>query len=728
MNSAQMHSRRRVGDRHTPVKLWTTVKPHGLQDTLVRVSKLQLDTPLQFIKGVGPQRAKQFTALGLHTVADFLEYFPNRHERELGQIDIADLREGATVTVRGEVTDVHGRYPGLIATITDGTMHCDLRWFQRRKGGQGVYVGAIVVATGRVQWYNDNLEIVQPTIRIYAPDSQPPTSEVAARLVPVYPAKEGLSAKAIARVAENIFAHDELPVVDWLPESLRVKHEFPDRAAALRAMHFPESEQAYDAARRRLAYEELFLLELAMALRREKVAVPNSGQIIRTTAAVNERIRARFPFALTKAQDDALRDIVRDLQSGRPMTRLIQGDVGSGKTVVALYAALTAIASKLQAAIMAPSELLAQQHYRNVSQYLADSRVRSVLLTGALTKKQRTEALAKIRAGEIDLVIGTQAVIQKDVEFARLALVVVDEQHKFGVLQRAQFRTKGLQPHYLVMTATPIPRTLALTVFGDLDVSLIKQAPPGRGQVRTQIVTAGQGKALYEQLRRKLDNGAQAYVVCPLVEDSDKQATRYLISATSHHEKLSQGPWRDVPLGLLTGSMAADAKEATITAFSRGDLQAVISTTVVEVGVDVPTATIMVIENAERFGLAQLHQLRGRIGRGSRDGECYLVARTRSQKSRDRLDVMTQTTDGFRIAEADLKQRGPGEFFGTRQHGLPPLHIASIVDDFGLLEIAREDAFALVRDDPRLQQPAHRGILPPLKKMFGEKLALIDAA
>lgn len=692
------------------------------------VTTLQSDTPLQYVKGVGPRRAELFDKLGLKNVGQFLEYFPSRHERELGQIEIADLREGATVTVRGEIVQVSGRWPGLTATLTDGTFFCDLRWFQRRKGGQGVYVGAIVIATGKVQAYNDTLEIVQPTIRVFAPDTPPPDSGKTERLVPIYPAMEGLPAGAIRSVASAIFAHEELPVSEWLPEAIRTKHQFPNRPAAIRAMHFPESDVARDAARRRLAYEELFLLELAMALRRKKIAVPGGGQVIRTTAAVNERIRARFPFPLTEAQDHALRDIVRDMQSGRPMTRLIQGDVGCGKTVVALYAALTAIASKHQAAIMAPSELLAQQHFRNVQQYLAGSRVRSVLLTGALTKKERTEALRKIRASEIDLIIGTQAVIQKDVAFARLALVVVDEQHKFGVLQRAQFRTKGLQPHYLVMTATPIPRTLALTVFGDLDVTLIKQGPPGRGAVKTAIVPAGRGKALYSALRSRIEEREQAYVVCPLVEESTAESFQHLLSAKTHFEQLTRHAWHGLPVGLLTGAMSALEKEQTITAFARGDLRALVATTVVEVGVDVPAATIMVIENAERFGLAQLHQLRGRIGRGDQNGDCYLMTRSRSPKAQERLAVMTETTDGFRIAEADLRQRGPGEFFGTRQHGLPQLHVASLVDDFALLEAAREDAFELIREDPRLQQPAHRAILPPLRKMFGEKLALIDAA
>jgi len=524
-------------------------------------------------------------------------------------------------------------------------------------------------------------------------------------------------------------------------------------------------------------------MELAMALRRRKRLALQTGQKLHVTAEIDQRIRARFPFPLTVSQDAVLREIARDLQSGRPMTRLLQGDVGSGKTVVALYACLAAIANGRQAAIMAPTEILAGQHFGNIERYLMGSRVRYVLLRGGMRKSQRAEALAAIERGEIDLVVGTQALIQQDVAFHQLALVVVDEQHKFGVLQRHEFRTKGPMPHYLVMTATPIPRTLAMTVFGDLDVSVIKRSPPGRGRIITKVVTLAQWDTVTAYVRKRLEAGEQAYVVCPLIgegEEAREQGSEgdsvgarsasdgpdaadapgashlsayqlpalaptrakrtALASVKATYKRIVAGPWRGLNVGLLHGSLPQAEKQATINAFVAGTLHAVVATTVVEVGVDVANATVMIVEHAERYGLSQLHQLRGRVGRGRKDSLCVLIAddasvRARSAsdgpasgKAAQRLAVMSQTTDGFKIAEADLRQRGPGQLFGTRQHGLPELHVASIVDDFGLLEQARQDAFEIVAADPALARPEHAALVPALQRMFGQKLALIDAA
>jgi ATP-dependent DNA helicase RecG len=432
---------------------------------------------------------------------------------------------------------------------------------------------------------------------------------------------------------------------------------------------------------------------------------------------------------------------------------------------VALYACLAAIANGKQAAIMAPTEILAQQHFGSIERYLMGSRVRYVLLRGKLAKKERADALAAIERGDIDLVVGTQALIQKDVAFNQLALVVVDEQHKFGVLQRHEFRTKGPMPHYLVMTATPIPRTLAMTVFGDLDVSVIKQSPPGRGRIITKIVTLAQWDTVMTYVRRRLEAGEQAYVVCPLIGKKGKKGSGVFSEKTPDpffaffegdnptsvleaHQRLVSGPWRGLNVGLLHGSLPTAEKLATIAAFTAGRLHAVVSTTVVEVGVDVANATIMVVEHADRYGLSQLHQLRGRVGRGIKDSLCVLISHEAdgraqsasagppvrnasevpSGKAAERLAVMARTNDGFAIAEADLRQRGPGQLFGTRQHGLPELHVANIVDDFALLEKARQDAFEIVAADPTLARPEHHALIPALKRLFGAKLALIDAA
>ncbi len=711
------------------------------------MATVKLDTPVQYVKGVGPRNAAALATLDIHTVDDLLHYFPFRHEHDSGEIHIAEIRPNANVTIRGEVVDISRRGDAKRCEIYDGTGYCTLRWFHESHTARKVFRGATIIASGRVQLYNELPELVQPRVQVFEPEARLADPQRGARNVGVYSGNKKAPSSLIRRAALNLLSLPELPVTDDLPPELRKKHDLPEREDAIRQMHAPTSEDALERARRRLAYEELFIMELALALRRRKRLARQDASRLPITAEIDRRIRTRFPFKLTDAQDGALREIVRDLASGRPMTRLLQGDVGSGKTVVALYACLVAIANGRQAAIMAPTEILAQQHYNNIARYLADSRVRPVLLRGKLASKERGAALAAIERGDIDLVVGTQALIQQDVAFNQLGLVVVDEQHKFGVVQRHVFRTKGPMPHYLVMTATPIPRTLAMTVFGDLDVSLIRHSPPGRGRIVTRLVRAGQWPTVMSYVRQRLEAGEQAYVVCPLVggdeddvecrqeaaRDPHAAATREntrrraLVSATDMHDRLRNGPFRGLHVGLLHGSLPPAEKTATIEAFAAGRLHAVVATTVVEVGVDVPNATIMVIENADRFGLSQLHQLRGRVGRGSQDSLCVLVSRSRSPKAAERLNVMTTTTDGFKIAEADLRQRGPGDLFGTRQHGLPALRVASIVDDFELLSEARQDAFELAQADPALQAPDHRRLLPALQRMLGEKLALIDA-
>ncbi|MGD8450199.1 MAG: ATP-dependent DNA helicase RecG [Phycisphaerae bacterium] len=705
------------------------------------MATLYSDSPLQYIKGVGPARAAALGSLGLNTVGDLLEYFPFRFVQECGEVEIADLVAGMNATVQGSVVRLRGgRGGGASAEIDDGTGTCVLRWFQRPYAAKQLRVGVTVIASGKTQEYQDRIELVQPRVQVFDEDTVVLPQGRGARQVGVYRANARVSSFVIRRVVQEVLAQPSLPVAEFLPEGLRSRHELPTREQAVRQMHAPENEAALGKARARLAYEEFLLLELAMALRRRRSQELEAGQALSVSAEVDRRIRARFPFALTAAQDEVVGEIAADLASGRPMTRLLQGDVGSGKTVVALYACLVAVAHRRQAAIMAPTEILAQQHYANIARYLAGSRVRSVLLSGQAGRRQRQENLAAIEAGELDLVVGTQALIQQDVVFDRLAMVVVDEQHKFGVVQRATFRTKGPSPHYLVMTATPIPRTLAMTVFGDLDVSCLRASPPGRGRIDTRVVPARQWPAVMREVRARLERGEQAYVVCPTIGDGETTATDEvaagsaagrgkLLSAVEAHERLTSGPWQGLRVALLHGAMKSAEKEEVVGDFSAGRVQALVATTVVEVGVDVANATIMIVEHAERFGLSQLHQLRGRIGRGPRDSLCVLVTRAGGRgKAAERLAVMTETTDGFRIAEADLRQRGPGELFGTRQHGLPELRFGDAIRDFALLEQARTDAFDIVRRDPTLREAEHRLLLPELKRLYGDKLALIDAA
>lgn len=698
------------------------------------MAALQADSALQYLKGVGPQRAEHLAELGLRTVGDLLEYFPFRYEVEQGEVEIADLVPGTHATVQGEVVSMRRRPPGLLLTITDGSETCVLRWFNRAHGTRGLAPGAHIVAAGKVQLYKDRPELVQPRIEVLERDALVLRKPGGARRVGVYRGSKRVSSPLLRTLVRHVFDEPRLPVDEVLPPALRQKHGLPTRAEAVRQMHQPAGDAELERARRRLVYEEFLLLELAMALRRQRCVALQKGRVLQTTKKIDQHIRARFPFDLTAAQDTVIAEIVADLASGRPMTRLLQGDVGSGKTVVALYAALVAIAHGRQAAIMAPTEILARQHHANVTQYLRNSRVRVELLHGGRARGERIAALAAIERGDVDLVVGTQALIQQGVAFADLALVVVDEQHKFGVVQRHAFRTKGPMPHYLVMTATPIPRTLSMTVFGDLDVSVLKQGPPGRGTTSTHVVTASKWSAVMRRVRRRLEAGEQAYVVCPVIDDApsamsdDRPLATPLLSVRAAYTQLVDGPWHGLNVGLLHGALPARERQDVVDRFVAGDLHAVVATTVVEVGVDVPNATVMIIEHAERFGLSQLHQLRGRVGRGAGDGVCVLVARGRGRKAAERLAVMTETADGFRIAEADLWQRGPGELLGTRQHGLPELRVGSLVDDFDVLEAAREDAFALVAADPALADPAHQVLLPALKRMFGGKLALIDVA
>jgi ATP-dependent DNA helicase RecG len=470
-------------------------------------------------------------------------------------------------------------------------------------------------------------------------------------------------------------------------------------------------------------YEEFLVLQLALALRRRDLRDRQQAPRLITTREMDARIRRLMPFPLTPDQNRAVAEVCKDLECDRPMQRLLQADVGAGKTAVAVYALLVTVANKHQAVIMAPTEVLAQQHWHTLENYLAQSRVRRLLLTGALTPKERRAALEAIRTGEVDLVVGTQALVQEDVQFTRLGLVVIDEQHKFGVHQRARVRRLGVDPHYLVMTATPIPRTVALTIFGDLDVSTIRQLPPGRQPVVTRWVTQQRRDWVYDQLRQGLRQGRQGYVVCPLVAAS---ATLDLKAAEETFAELRVGPFRDFRLGLLHGQMDEDAKAAVMEQFRNRRLDLLVSTTVVEVGVDVPNATLLVIEHAERFGLSQLHQLRGRISRGAVPGQCYFFAEPASEEAKERLRLLTRITDGFMLAEEDARLRGLGEFFGARQHGVGEFRIGDLIADQDLLKMAREDAFALVHADAGLRQPGHELLRQTVLHRYGKTLDLVE--
>jgi len=685
-----------------------------------------LSDKVQFLPGVGPWRADLMARLGIETVGDLLEHFPARHERQTYST-IEKLDEGMTATVMGRVTKVRaqrfGRRPSCIATVVDNTGRCSLRWFNAAWMEARLAPGQFVRATGKVRHYQDQAQLVNPRVTVLEDDDATVLEAERERFEPVYPATAEISSRFLARL---IGEHLErlLPLVEeMLPAAWLKAREFVPRPWAVRMMHRPARRGDAALARRRLAYDELLLMQLAIAIMRRYRRAGPAAPVMRVSKDMDRRIRRRFPFELTAGQERAIGAITADLAAGRPMNRLLQGDVGCGKTVVALYAALVAIAHKRQVAIMAPTELLAEQHHRSMTAYLRGSRVRIGLLTGRLGSAERSRMHAAIRQGEIDLVIGTHALIQKDVVFASLGLAIVDEQHRFGVRQRAIMRGKGVAVHYLVMTATPIPRTMALTVFGDMDVTTIDGLPPGRAPIRTRVVGASEVEDAWRFVRERVEAGEQAYVVYPLIDESDKQQLR---AATTEFERLRDTVFAGQAVGLLHGRLPAEERTVLMAAFAAGEVAVLVATTVVEVGIDVPSATCMVIEHADRYGLSQLHQLRGRVGRGAKPGYCLLMSDADDSRENERLRILASTTDGFRIADEDLRLRGPGEVLGTRQHGLPELRVADLLGDGELLRMALRDAQELVAGDPHLRAAEHAALRRALVRRYGETIRLMD--
>jgi len=687
----------------------------------------RLSDSVQYLKGVGPKRAERLARLGIRTVGDALQFFPRKYVDRGNVVPLAHVREGHEQAVRGRIVDMRSPRFGerIEVLIEDSTGTLPVIWFHARFLAKALRVGQEYLFYGRVRRYKGGLQLQHPKFERIDDSGEPPGD----RMLVEYPVTEGLQQASLVRMTDEALAKGLPLVKETLPEAMRRRLALTDLRTAFQMIHRPKSMDEVRKARRRLIFGEFFLMELAVALRRRSAMASTGAPPIEVSDKVDARIRARFPFTFTGAQDRAIAEIRADLARRRPMTRLLQGDVGCGKTAVALYAALATVAAGYQAALMAPTEILATQHYHNVEKYLVGSRVRWAMLVGGMKAAERKKVLRRIRRGEADIVIGTHALIQQDVAFDRLGLVVVDEQHKFGVLQRAEAKWRtaadrpGLEPHYLVMTATPIPRTLALTVFGDLDVSTIDEMPPGRTPVETWAVPPNRRQHAYEFVRDQLQAGRQAFIVYPLVEESETLEIR---AATDEAERLGREVFPDFTVGLLHGRMKPDEKDAVMDRFRRGEVQVLVSTLVIEVGVDVPNATVMMIEHAERFGLAQLHQLRGRIGRGAEKSTCLLLAEPKTEEAEQRIRVLCETTDGFRIAEEDLRLRGPGEFFGTRQHGLPELTLGNIVEDYDLLRLARHEAFAWIKRDPDLSQPESQPIRKALAKRFRDTLRLIE--
>ena len=688
-----------------------------------------LEDSLQYLKGVGPYWAGLLSRLGLETNEDALFFVPARHEdrRHLASFDA--LTEGSAQSCSGTVAKVNPPPRGnprvpLSVTLRDATGYLTAVWFNQpyltdkfekaRERKQTVFL------FGRMaRFRNGPLQMQQPDHEIV--DDRDDETIHTGRLVPIYPLTEGLPQRWLRSLLWRVVDEQAAKVPESLPEALRRRHRLSALPDAVRAIHFPQTEEELAAARRRLVFDDFFLFELGLAIRRHRegrqrgITMAPAGELV-------ARLRQAMPFMLTRAQERVWEEIRRDLAVPHPMNRVLQGDVGSGKTVVAALAILTAVEAGCQAAVMAPTEILAEQHLLTLRQWLPPLGVPVELLTSAIKGRERQGLLDGVKSGEIPCLVGTHALIQEGVEFRRLGLAVVDEQHRFGVVQRATLRQKGDNPHVLVMTATPIPRTLALTLYGDLDVSVIDEMPPGRQPIVTVARPAGKRAQIYAFLRQQIKEGRQVYVVCPLVEESEAMDLK---AATEMADRLQEEVFTDLKVGLLHGRLSFAEKEAAMRAFKDGQTHILVSTTVIEVGIDVANASVMLVEHAERFGLSQLHQLRGRVGRGPWKSYCILLGSGKlSAEARRRIDAMTETQDGFRIAEVDLELRGPGTFFGTRQSGLPEFRVADLLRDGRVLEEARQEAFPLVAADPSFQRPEHRALRQALLARWRGKLDL----
>ncbi|MFN8057777.1 MAG: ATP-dependent DNA helicase RecG [Vicinamibacterales bacterium] len=668
-----------------------------------------LERDVSTLAGVGPRRASAFHQVGIRTLDDLLHRFPLRYEDRRHRLAIGDLQPGTVVSIEGTITDARlrpTRRPGfsvMEVVVGDGTGTVSALWFNQRYLQQVLRRDAHIVLYGKVEPASRGAQLTNPDFEILEADA----AEVAEpslhtrRIVPVYEKIGPIGSKMQRALVWQALQAVEGPLADPLPSAVRRRRDLIDPASALRLVHFPAEDQALDAlearrspAHRRLIFEELFAFQLGLAYRQAARARVKKPWTIRIDDALRERLRAMLPFSLTPDQRQALKAIVDDMRSPAPMNRLLQGDVGSGKTIVAALAAMVAIANGVQVAFMAPTEILAEQHYLTLRSLFEPAGVTVELLTGEQPAKSRRARRDAIARGEAGLVVGTHALAQTSTVFQRLGLVIIDEQHRFGVVQRALLRAKGHVPDVLVMTATPIPRTLALTSYGDLDVSVIRSMPPGRTPVRTTVRPEHRRAEAHAFLRSEVARGRQAYIVYPLVEESDKLDVR---AATEMADRLAAEVLPEFTVGLLHGRLRQEEKARVMAGFVAGAVQVLVATTVVEVGVNVPNATVMVVEHAERFGLAQLHQLRGRVGRGVEPSSCILLYQPPlTELARERLRAIAETADGFVLAERDLEIRGPGDFFGTRQSGLPLLRVGDLVRDRDLLEEARDDAWAHV--------------------------------
>lgn len=670
----------------------------------------QSDMDLRYLKGVGEKRAGLFHRLGVDSIDALLHFYPRAYEDWSRVVSIAGAPFGEPCCVKAIVSRTPSKHlirKGLTlykTEATDGVSLMQITFFNNPYAAARLKEGEEYLFFGRVGGRIGRREMASPLVE---------HAETGERIRPIYPQTEGLSSRVIEACVARALERNGDCLQDPLPDALRQAQGLCHLRFAVENIHFPADHRALTRARERLVFEELLTLQLGLMRLKARARTQTA---LRVEQDYSEAFFTMLPFAPTGAQRRAVAECLRDMRSPTPMSRLLQGDVGSGKTAVAAAVIHTAARNGLQCAMMAPTGILAEQHYRTLENLLGPAGIRCALLTGATGAAEKREIKRLLCSGEIDLTVGTHALIQSDVMFRRLGLVVTDEQHRFGVRQRAALADKGDRPHLLVMSATPIPRTLALMIYGDLDVSILDELPPGRQQIKTYAVGSALHQRVYAYLKKHLDQGLQAYIVCPLVEEGEGETA--LTAAQEYARRLQTGPFRGYRLGLLHGRMKPREKEETMRRFASNEIQLLVSTTVVEVGVDVPNAVVMVIENAERFGLSQLHQLRGRVGRGTHPSTCILISDAENEQARQRLQTMCETTDGFRIADADLRLRGPGDFFGARQHGLPALKIANMVTDMEALRRAQHAAREILKEDPALTREENVGLRAAVGKLF----------
>lgn len=681
-----------------------------------------LNTKIQYLKGVGPRRADRLARLGILTVYDLLYYIPRRYEDRRAIVFIKDVQPEKEYTVRGTIKR-HGIWKSkkgmliyeMVVNDGSGTMHAV--WYNQPYLKKYFAIGAEIILYGKVEKFK-SLQMTHPDYEVLKKEETSLDTLNMGRIVPIYPLTQDVTQKYLRFLVNRAIREDANLLAEVMPTHVRARCRLADIRFAVNNIHFPDNFDSLKMARRRLVFEEFFIFEAALALIKQERERHSAGVIHKVEKGLFEDFKNMLPFELTKEQVEAIKSIERDMKSPNPMNRLLEGEVGSGKTVVAMYALLLTIKNDFQGAVMVPTEILAQQHHLTLSEFFAPLGISVRLLIGSMTNAEKAAARKELNEGRVNIIVGTHSLIQEDISFDRLGLLVIDEQHKFGVSQRALLRKKDVKADVLIMTATPIPRTLALTVYGDLDISEMRDLPEGRESISTYWIEEGRKDRVYKFVKEEILNSRQAYIVCPRIEETGKDD---LASAKNVYEHLSKKVFPEFRSALIHGKMKSAEKDRVMKDFKKNKINILVSTTVIEVGIDIPNATVMVIEDADRFGLAQLHQLRGRIGRGSHKSYCILISDPDNDEAKRRLEAFERLQSGFELAEEDFSIRGPGQMFGTRQHGLPEIRFGDIIEDKAILELARKEAFELVRNDSGLKNERNRNLREAILERYKGK-------